>query len=1656
MAHGSILRRFQLIETIARSHFGRVLRIADRESGEHRALKIAHVGAGEAMVLDEFAQLARLRHPALPRVFEVGRTEEPIDDVPLGTPFFIAEWIAGARADAREWTHPETLWVLLADVSSALAAIHEAGLVHGDVAPQNVLVRDQGAVLVDLGLASAHGARGTPAYMAPESLAGHVEPRSDLYGLGVTVVRLALGRDPFSAPTLGELVHRITTTAAPMLPETVFGPLTDLVARLCARDIDVRPASALAVVEELEKLRPALAPSRPRPDRCRMRPPPAPIAWPGARPWIDELVRGLGRGGVHVVVGDAGSGAQDLVAAATLKWQLERATVGDASIPTISGSLEDVARQLESSGLAPRSDEPMAHWVGRIAAALWTCDALVVLELAQDPRCDTVIAALARSDLQRPVIAMVEADPTVEHGAATHFVPALDLVATAALATTVLGKQPPQRWSAALHAASGGRAATAVELARAAGAEPDPFSVTWDSLSTTGFVELRGRQLRGVTLPAQRLAHVAAAWGGRVRTDYALATARAVEAAVPQRSGDTRQGPAPGLAEVIELERAGLARRRSGELIIDAATAAAAVAAGPDSVAACAQAALEVFLEPDAPSAPAKAIDPHALASLLLHVPLDNAAASTVHAACDVAELLLARGRADRARALAQHAMRVAPKRAGFIAAGAAVLLGAYRDAIEFAKTASEAGADPIEVQLFIARASQRAGNLDAAETQLAALYRDHPSHPDVAGIYARLLVTRSRYAAARQVAASAGPVVGLAAEAWGLAAFYLGDLDEAERLFAALEVTATTAGEDAALGRALSLRGMVAQQRGQLAIASDRYRDAMRRLRDSGELHAAAVAELNLGTVLSERGRAGEALPRLVAAGQVFATLGAATEQVAATMNRGNALLALGQVTEACAAAETALAGAHGAPHLRAFALLIIGDAKRRAGDNVGGEHAYREALRIAIDRCDIPAQLSARIALSEIGCPNDCDVDALCSSDDDRDRWTLARGRCALVRGGSATSQTSRAEITPTEWRTHAFACAEIAARARSADRLERAFRGHSIAARLAHQGGDPAMARNEAGLARAAHDAIAAAAAPAFQVALKQDPDLLDLPLPPEVAVAAIADRSSVYLRRLLTLSRRLNSESNVDRILDEVIDTAIEIGAAERGFLLLRSDNGPLHPVVSRNFALADLEAPERSLSRSIAEHAAQTGEPVITVDAGIDDRFAAATSVAALRLRSVMAVPLRQRTAVIGCIYVDHRLRSGAFDDSAAALLAELADIAAIAIENARLNDALRKTTASVDDLNRRLAADLAERDAELVRVKAALPDRDRLRHRYDRIVGRSPAVMRMLDMVDRAATTALPVVVVGESGTGKELVARALHDASPRRSGPFVAVNCGAVTETLLESELFGHVRGAFTGADRDRRGLFEIAHNGTLFLDEIADTGAAMQAKLLRVLQDGVIRRVGDTNTRKVDVRIIAATQRPLSELVTAATFREDLRFRIEVISIVVPPLRDRDGDIPLLVDALLGKLAANAASDGKLTTDPRSLPRLTRAALRAMSQYSWPGNVRELENVLARGVALCSGSASDVRDPTTSTVQRWIDIDDLPEGIVSAAAKPEPSRPHGNHELELRPALLATERAYIAAAMARANNNQSTAARILGLSRFGLQKKLRRLADG
>jgi transcriptional regulator with PAS, ATPase and Fis domain len=301
------------------------------------------------------------------------------------------------------------------------------------------------------------------------------------------------------------------------------------------------------------------------------------------------------------------------------------------------------------------------------------------------------------------------------------------------------------------------------------------------------------------------------------------------------------------------------------------------------------------------------------------------------------------------------------------------------------------------------------------------------------------------------------------------------------------------------------------------------------------------------------------------------------------------------------------------------------------------------------------------------------------------------------------------------------------------------------------------------------------------------------------------------------------------------------------------------------------------------------------------------------------------------------------------------------------------------------------------------------------------IVARSSAMRQVMDLACRVAKVDSTVLITGESGSGKERIARLVHDESTRMAGPFIAVNCGAIAETLLESELFGHARGAFTGATHDRPGLFESANGGTLLLDEVGEVSPGMQVKLLRALQEREIRRVGENKNRKVDVRIIAATNRDLAQGVTDGNFRQDLYYRLKVVELHVPPLRERREDILPLARVLLA---------GSALSMKRKITGLTPGAADQLLRYAWPGNVRELENVMERAVALSPGSR--------------VELEDLPEEVRQACALPVAS------DGTVRP-LEVIEKEYILAALAMNGGNQTRTAEQLHIGSATLYRKLK-----
>lgn len=425
----------------------------------------------------------------------------------------------------------------------------------------------------------------------------------------------------------------------------------------------------------------------------------------------------------------------------------------------------------------------------------------------------------------------------------------------------------------------------------------------------------------------------------------------------------------------------------------------------------------------------------------------------------------------------------------------------------------------------------------------------------------------------------------------------------------------------------------------------------------------------------------------------------------------------------------------------------------------------------------------------------------------------------------------------------------------------------------------------------------------------------------------------------LLALSAIGESINTLYDIDELLPKILDIALKTVNAQRGFVLVSESDNPaeLSVRVARNIESDSMTA-MAAFSRSVVEAAMASGETVISYNPADDARFSASASIVDQKIVAAACLPLRIKTQRLGAIYMDSTETRGKFRPEIEPFLNAFAHQAAIAIENARMYDRLRTE-------NRRLRQVIADSSE------------------FKGIIGQSQPMRHVLDIVRSVMDTPATVLILGESGTGKELIARALHYNSRMKDKPFIALFCGALPESLLESELFGHKHGAFTGATHDKKGLFEEADGGTFFLDEIGDISPKIQSLLLRVLQEREVRRIGENKVRKINVRVIAATNKDLSAEVKAGRFREDLYYRLNVITITLPALRHRGNDVILLAQHYLDRAAGRAN---------RQIAGFSQEAIDCLLAYQWPGNVRELDNTIERAVLLAKGeylSPADLR---------------------------------------------------------------------------------------
>ncbi|WP_437592829.1 sigma 54-interacting transcriptional regulator [Sorangium sp. So ce1000] len=1617
---GTLLaRRYRLIRPLGRGGLATAWLARDEALGRDLCLKLlGHARTAErAAFRGEFRMLAGLFHPHLVRVLDFGmlrETGEPrfyfTSEAVLGAP--LDEYVTGRRFEEARGA--------IVDVLDALRFLHRARIRHGDVKPANILVGASGrAVLIDLSCAARLGGRpddgvsGTQGYLAPEVIRGEpADGRADLFSLGRTLDAIA---PLFAEP----------------LPEAI-GALVERLVRTDPRD---RPADAGEVLDWVGAAPRALAPPPPEPPHL--------VGRDAEVRAVADALAALERGErgprLCVIAGEPGCGKSRLLREATWSAELRMEAVegfARAGAPVASMLGRATGEEALPAGAlgALRAYERLTR--ARADAGAGAGPLVLVLDDADE------VSGADREMLEALVRLLGPEDPVlllaaerIPHGGGRAPLAAVAAEAgrsVCEVALPPLGREAVQRWmddiglgdaaEVVLRASAGWPA----DLVVIAGRLAESGDVAGLDATTPGASARYALRLRGLGRPLRDAVATLAVQGGAVADEelpslglpvahLAELAARGVAARTAGGWTLTRAGPIAALLSALGGEAVRAAHAR----------AAAALSARAEqqvlhlALSGDAAAAERLFLERRAE----READPRpwaATAEALLE------AATSAEARLEIASTLQRGGRAGRAREVLEQ----------LLASGEAGGLGvvhAARALVRLGACLLELG-DPTAAlaRLDEAERIEQAGGEGSASSSTP---RERARLADLAS---RALLRLGSHAEAR---ARAEPALALCDEPEvlaslhedvGVAASYLG-----ERRLAGLHL-GLAAGlhrdrrAPRALVRALSYQAIDAFRAGEVEPALVGYRQALATAEEHGLGDLIARCSLNVGTACHQSGELGEALAAYERGARLASAMGQADLVLVLDFDLAKLWADVGAFERAARVASRveAEAARRGAPFFAAAAASVLGDCALAAGEaeeaarcfersrrGFEAQGAQREVVEEELELCRAHlargAVGDARAALGRAR-----EHDAAREAPDLGARAALLEGRLALLDGegdGDLGQDLSAAR----EHLERALGLAERAAQPDLAADVRLALaEAHELA-------GEPEAAAAQRERAAAAWTAMARSLPEALQHAFWTHPrrraaQPARAPAAVEAAAQPAAERAA-KLERLLAVFRKLNSSVEIADILAMAMDAAIDLTAAERGFLLIEQPGGELRVAVARNVDREKVGRSHLKFSYGIAERAIATQEPVVTVDAQEDPRFHEHASVHAMRLRSVIAVPIRSPDGVLGALYLDNRFRRARFAPEDVDLLLAFADQVALALRNARLVDDLRRRTVELEAERRRVEELLRGQAAEIDRLQEQVLVRQQaLEHRYDygAIVGRGPALRAVFATLDRVVDAPVNVLVTGESGTGKELVARAIHFAGPRKGGPFMGINCAALPAALLESELFGHVRGAFTGADRDRTGLVVAARGGTLFLDELGEMPLEVQAKLLRVLQEREVRPVGSAEAVRVDFRLVCATNRDLLAEAARGRFREDLYYRVAVVQIRLPALRDRLEDLPELALHFVRRAAEQLG---------RPAPQLSHEALRRLGQHGWPGNVRELENVITKAVVLCDGRRIGPDD---------VDVPRAREGGGRGA----PRSPRD-------------ERAALLAALERTGWNALQAAREAGMSRATFYRKLRRL---
>lgn len=1685
---------------------GTVYEVRDLFATRHVALKALwpepeNRTALVAALRAEFGVLASLRHPLLCRVYDFGRLpEQALGDERAGL-FFTRELIDGVdleSAATQTERSPGAVCALVAQAARGLSALHQTGLRHGDFKPANAIVDPRGGVrLIDFGLAVGEAtvrASGTLAYMAPEVLARReVDRRADLYALGVSLFQLCAGKLPSGARSGAQLVSwhlEGTRPALSSLVPNVPEALDRLVAQLLAPSVEDRVPSADEAATALELIGERLGERVARAREVAV--PVMALAQVGAleRAFGQRMTRatsGLAHALVELV-GEEGGGKTSVLTEVSWRLQLAGAEVVRAnslgqgrplgvigSALTQLAALADTPLPVRSRRAAADSQvqhfADIARWLHKVSekfAVVVLVDDLDFADSASQQLVQYLATALA-PDARVLVIACRQPRPDEQPDDQVRAgdVPRVWLDRFSVDEVAQLLRRAAGRADSALaervHRVTGGNLLHTAHVLRYLADRSFPPAHSLDALTLPPRLQQSALTLLANADELCRQMHGALAVLGRpaasdvVRAivtrvhgpvavdafDEVIASARVSGSLVADSERQVRYAR-PALAHGVyglltDVERAGM-HKAVGAVLVgqlglgadDPVVVLHGVRAGDVKVARSHGLATVRALWAAGDHAAALALGAESVELLAT-----REAEPSVDLNLAVGELARLSGDLERAEALLQpltSAARIPVRDRAIYVLGCAY---------------EEAGRPEAAIPLFDSV-------LDARP--------DGEHSPLIARALARLYIKRGRNDEALAVVDAALPHVAkpeLARHLDVARAFITGALKtnpDAETQLVDHASAAMGDADDGLAATSYNYAALLAFRRGDYPAAQRLYGEALEPAQSDGDAVRVGTLRMNLASVAFHQGNYASCLQQHTAALSLLSAIAADTPATISRRNLGHLLVELGEYERARLELNAAAAAAQRLEldvHI-AGCEALLGIVDCRVGDWQLGV-AKLEAAATRFGELESPAHVAetlldiAEVSLDAVGSGAETVVADALRRAESLDVTSSKLGRRARLLAYRAELAARLGETTGAEL---------LAGLAEPIEELSRQGKRHAVWSlhRAAARGylnlGSADRARDHRDQALALVDEMAEELPASQRAAFLHDPRRrwlrsaftdVEHGTVPDTLPAATDSR----VWRLIDIYRRMSSERDYRRLLDMVMQTAVELSGAERGFLLLSEigDDGEaiLRTAVSHNLSIAAVRAlaqadsdplatptGEASYSRTIAERVFETGERVVSDNPRTDPRFDQAQSVHALDLQSVVCLPVHSRGAVVGVLYLEARYRRVEFSPADVQLLTAFGDQVAILLDNAKL---LEENTSRASELGRahqqieellvERTAMLDERTAQLAQTRRELAT---MRRRFlgDRgafgLIGRSPAMERVFELIERLAGADVPVLIVGESGTGKELVAKALHEYGARAKSDMVSVNCAALPQTLLESELFGHVRGSFTGADRDRRGLFEVASGGSLFLDEIGDTPPRMQAGLLRALQEGVIRRVGAAEDIAVDVRLIAATNRDLEALVAEGSFREDLYYRLNVVSLAVPPLRERTEDIALLAEHFLAAIGGRPGVARKT---------LSKAALRRLTEYDWPGNVRQLEHALTNAAVMSDGDELLPED---------FDI------FASRAAPMTPVAPLGPGERKDR------ERTQIVEALEACGWNKSKAARMLRMPR---RTFYRRLAD-